>query len=114
MNLERYIQENLPKCIRENREDKGTLIGLPYPYIVPCASGHFQEMYYWDTYFTNKGLIIKGQITQARNNVDNMCYLINRYGFMLNGNRTDYLCNSQPPFLSLMVRDVYDVTEDKE
>ncbi len=112
--IEEYIETNLPKCIRVNKEDKGTLIGLPYPYIVPCASGAFQEMYYWDTYFTNKGLILSGNVEQARNNVDNMCYMIEKYGFVLNGNRTTYLHNSQPPFLSMMARDVYEVTGDKE
>lgn len=112
--IETYIKTNLPKCIRENKEDNGTLIGLPYPYIVPCASGAFQEMYYWDTYFTNKGLILSGNVEQARCNVDNMCYMIERFGFVLNGNRTHYLHNSQPPFLSMMARDVYEVTGDKE
>lgn len=112
--IEEYIETNLPKCIRENKEDSGTLIGLPYPYIVPCASGAFQEMYYWDTYFTNKGLILCGNVEQARNNIDNMCYMIEKYGFVLNGNRTTYLHNSQPPFLSMMARDVYEVAGDKE
>ena len=111
--LKGYIKENLPKTIRENKKDDGTLIGLPYPYTVPCVDGAFQEMYYWDTYFTNKGLILLGDVIQAKNNVDNMLYLVERFGFMLNGNRTHFLRNSQPPFLSLMVRDVYELTGDK-
>lgn len=113
MSIKQYIEENLPKCIRENKKDEGKFIGLPYPYIVPCASGKFQEMYYWDTYFTNKGLILRGDVELAKNNVDNMCFLVRKYGFMLNGNRTSYLYNSQPPFLSMMVHDIYDVTGDK-
>jgi alpha,alpha-trehalase len=43
-----------------------------------------------------------------------MCYLIQKYGFVLNGNRTNFLYNSQPPFLSMMVRDYYEVNPDKE
>ena len=101
-----FILDNWDKVIRENKEDKDTLIGLPYPYTVPCISGMFQEMYYWDTYFTNVGLILSGRIDQAKNNVDNMSYLISRYGFMPNGNRTRYLNNSQPPFLSMMVMEI--------
>lgn len=112
--LKQYIKENFPKCLRENIKDDGTLIGLPRPYTVPCMSGAFQEMYYWDTYFTNKGLVLCGFAEQAKNNVDNMLYLVSRFGFMLNGNRTWFLRNSQPPFLSLMVRDVYEITGDKE
>lgn len=114
MDINQYIEENLPKTIRNNTEDNGKFIGLPYPYVVPCASGKFQEMYYWDTYFTNKGLILRGDVEQARNNVNNMCYLVRKYGFMLNGNITTYLYNSQPPFLSMMVRDIYEVSLDKE
>lgn len=113
-NIEAYINENLPKCIRVNKKDNDSLIGLPYPYIVPCASGTFQEMYYWDTYFTNKGLILLGNVEQARYNVDNLCYMIERFGFVLNGNRTFFLHNSQPPFLSMMIRDVYEVTKEKD
>lgn len=109
-----YIDESLEKCTRFNPEDEGTLIGLPYPYSVPCASDMFQELYYWDTYFTNKGLVVRGDLEQARNNVNNMIYLIEKYGFMLNGSRTTYLFNSQPPFLSIMVRDIYEVDQDKE
>ena len=112
MTIQEYISENLPRTIRLNREDQGKLIGLPYPYSVPCAGNHFQEMYYWDTYFTNLGLIQCGQAEQARNNIDNMIWLIGRYGFMLNGNRTSYLYNSQPPFLALMVKELFSVAGD--
>ena len=111
--VEKYIAERWDLCIRECREDKGTLIGLPFPYTVP-AVGHFDEMYYWDTYFTNKGLEIAGRYEQVKNNRDNMLYLVRRYGFMPNGNRTYYLGKSQPPFLSLMVSDVYSHYRDRK
>lgn len=119
LTIQEYIESNLKACIRynpENRVTKNTdnLIGLPYPYTVPCASGVFQELYYWDTYFINKGLIVKGMIEQARNNADNMFYLIEKYGFVPNANRTGFLRMSQPPFLSLMVLDIYEVTADKK
>lgn len=113
-NIQEYISENLPRCLRENKEDRDTLIGLPYPYMVPSASGLFQEMYYWDTYFTNKGLLLQGNVKQAQNHVDNLCYMIQKYGFVLNGNRTNFLYNSQPPFLSMMAREVYEKNADTE
>ncbi len=108
-----YISSNWDSCIKINTADSGNLIGLPYPYTVP-AVGYFDEMYYWDTYFTNKGLEIDGRYEQVKNNTDNMLYLVDKYGFMPNGNRTYYLSRSQPPFLSLMVRDVYEHYGDKE
>lgn len=110
--IQKYIAENLPRATRFHREDQGKLIGMPFPYSIPGIGDKFQEMYYWDTYFTNLGLLLYGDIGQARNNIDNMCWLIERYGFMLNGNRTSYLYNSQPPFLARMVRDLFAVTKD--
>ena len=114
MTVTEYIKTNWPKCIRENKQDEGSLIGLPRPYTVPSISGAFQEMYYWDTYFINRGLMLIGLTEQAINNTENMFSLIERYGFMLNGNRTGYLYNSQPPFLSEMVKDIYKETGDKK
>lgn len=114
MELKEYIFEGWEKTIRFNPEDNGTLIGLPNPYTVPSENERFQEMYYWDTYFINRGLILSGLLKQAINNTENMFYLIDRYGFMPNGNRTFYLNNSQPPFLSLMVDDIFNQTNDKE
>lgn len=111
-NVMDFIEKNWDRCIAENRFDEGTLIGLPYPYTVP-AVGHFDEMYYWDTYFTNVGLIISGRAALAKNNVDNMLYLINKYGFMPNGNRVCFLYNSQPPYAAEMVRCIYDYYKDK-
>ncbi len=109
--VESYIENNWDKCTNENMQDVGNLIGVPYPYSIP-AVGHFDEMYYWDTYFTNKGLELCGRWAQAKNNTDNILYLVNKYGYMPNGNRTFYLKNSQPPFLSIMVRDVFDHYKD--
>ena len=112
VNVKEYIETNWDKTTRFSTEDNGTLIGLPYPYTVPCCENTFQEMYYWDVYFTNVGLIKSGRLLQAKNNVDNMCYLVNKFGFMPNGNRTYYLSRSQPPFLSRMVRCIYEKTGD--
>lgn len=112
MKLKDYIHDGWQRTIRFNNQDEGTLIGLPNPYTVPSENERFQEMYYWDTYFINRGLILSGLLEQAINNTENMFYLIERYGFMPNGNRTFYLNNSQPPFLSLMVDDIYNETKD--
>ena len=109
-----FIGSNWVNTIRFHPSDSATLIGLPKPYTVPSISGKFQEMYYWDTYFTNVGLIIDGRIQQAINNVENMCYLVNRYGYMPNGNRIWFLGNTQPPYLSMMIKDIYTNTGDKE
>ena len=112
MNLVETIKREWDHCIHNGCKDDGTLIGLPHPYTVPCIGNRFQEMYYWDTSFINRGLILSGRIQQAVNNVENLFFLLDRYGFVPNGNRTYYLKNSQPPFLSRMVADVAAVTKD--
>ena len=109
-----YIREKLPLTLRKNEKDDDTLIGLPYPYTVPCADGIFNELYYWDTYFTNKALFVVGNSQQAKYNVLDILYLIEKFGYMPNGNRTYYLKRSQPPYAALMADDVYRATGDKE
>lgn len=109
-----YIEENWQGTLRLHKEDEGTLIGMPYTYSVSGFGDVFQEMYYWGTYFTNVGLILANRAEQAKNNVNNMVYLINRFGFVPNSNRTWGLTRSQPPFLSEMVKDVYAAIGDKE
>ena len=79
----------------------GTLIPLPFPYIVP--GGRFREVYYWDSYFTMLGLQVSKRVDIIQNMVDNFAYLLNEIGFIPNGNRTYYLGRSQPPFFTLMV-----------
>lgn len=114
MTVKEYVDKNLALSIRVNTEDSGALIGLPYPYIIPSVADMFQEMYYWDSYFANTGLLIRGDVEQAKNNVDNLRYLLDKYGFVLNGNNKGFEYNSQPPFLAKMIREVYDVTGDQE
>jgi alpha,alpha-trehalase len=78
-----------------------SLLALPYPYIVP--GGRFGEVYYWDSYFTMLGLKESDEIDMIEDMIKNFASLIDRYGFIPNGNRSYYLSRSQPPFFSLMV-----------
>jgi alpha,alpha-trehalase len=81
------------------------LLYLPYPYVVP--GGRFNEMYGWDSYFTQVGLVRDGELDLAKNMTDNFLYQIEHYGKILNANRTYYLGRSQPPFLTQMILNVY-------
>ena len=76
-------------------------VPLPHPYIVP--GGRFREIFYWDSYFTMLGLNVSGRIDLMRGMLDNFAYLLDRFGFIPNGNRTYFLSRSQPPYFSLMV-----------
>ncbi len=49
------------------------------------------------------GLKESGEVDLIEDIVKNFASLINRYGFIPNGNRTYYLSRSQPPYFSMMV-----------
>jgi alpha,alpha-trehalase len=87
------------------------LLFLPRPYVVP--GGRFNEMYGWDSYFIQVGLLRDGEIGLARDLADNFLYEIRYYGKILNANRTYYLTRSQPPFLTQMLLGVYRNTSDR-
>jgi alpha,alpha-trehalase len=82
------------------------LLYLPHPYIVP--GGRFNEMYGWDSYFILLGLESEHREAMAKGIVDNFLFEVEHYGSVLNANRTYYLTRSQPPFLTSMIRAVYE------
>ncbi len=86
-------------------KDQG-LLYLPRPYVVP--GGRFNEMYGWDSYFIQLGLLRDSEVELARDMADNFLYEIRNYGKILNANRTYYLTRSQPPFLTQMLLGVYE------
>lgn len=109
-----YIEEYWPKLIRENKKDKGSLIGLPNSYIVPSDAGVFDEQYYWDSYPVVRALIDHPKYGDiAVGMVDNLLYLVDRFGIIPNASRFYFLSRSQPPLLSSMVFLVYQKTKDK-
>jgi alpha,alpha-trehalase len=87
------------------------LLYLPEPYVVP--GGRFNEMYGWDSYFIQLGLLRDNLISLARGMADNFVYEIRNYGMILNANRTYYLTRSQPPFFTEMLLNVYRKTRDR-
>ncbi len=96
------ISTNHPSKALANEDSLyGSLIPLPYPYIVP--GGRFREIYYWDSYFSCLGLQQDKRIDILENMVNNFAYLLDHIGHIPNGNRTYYLGRSQPPFFACMV-----------
>jgi alpha,alpha-trehalase len=92
--------------VRPEELPNAGLLYLPFPYVVP--GGRFNEMYGWDSYFILLGLEADHQETLAKGMVDNFLFEIEHYGSVLNANRTYYLTRSQPPFLTSMIRAVYE------
>jgi alpha,alpha-trehalase len=88
------------------------LLYLPHPYVVP--GGRFNEMYGWDSYFIQMGLLRDDLLPLAKDMADNFLYEIRYYGKILNANRTYYLSRSQPPFLTSMLLAVFARTQDRK
>lgn len=87
---------------RKNRRDRGSLIALPNPYIVP--GGRFTEQFYWDSYFIMLGLVADERWEIIEGMVKNCAYMIRKFGFIPTANRTYFLSRSQPPAFALMVK----------
>jgi alpha,alpha-trehalase len=84
-----------------NRKNRGSLLALPHPYVVP--GGRFKEQFYWDTYFIMLGLARDGKWKMIDGMMRNYAYMIRKFGCIPTANRSYFLSRSQPPFLSHMV-----------
>lgn len=101
-NIGEHIRKLWHHLERRNRLDKGSLIALPYPYVVP--GGRFNEQFYWDSYFIMLGLASEERWDMVEGMVKNFAYMMRKFGFIPTANRTYFLSRSQPPFFSHMVR----------
>jgi alpha,alpha-trehalase len=106
LHMEEHLTRLWPVLTRkaDQLEPRSSLIPLPYDYVVP--GGRFSEIYYWDSYFTILGLKAQKRYDLIQNMVKNFAHLIDTIGFIPNGNRNYYLTRSQPPFFSLIVREL--------
>ena len=108
----KYIRKFWPHLTRVHHDDKDTLIGLPNPYLVPAynesSAFTFDEMYYWDSYFMVQGMLSDQKNKQLVMGIlDNLFFLIKRYGMVPNANKTYLVSHSQPPLLTSFIFDVY-------
>lgn len=87
---------------RSEKKNKGSLIGLPHPYVV--SGGRFRSVFYWDSYFIALGLAVSGHWGLIEDMAKNFAFLLRRYRRILTGNRTYFKSRSQPPVFSLIIR----------
>ena len=105
-----YIANNWTKTFHAPSEMRGNFV-VPKPYISPSIGGMYTDLYYWDVYFMNLGLMIDGHDGQVENNLDNMAYFIDTLGYMPNANTL--ADRSQPPLFCSAVYDYYVHKGDK-
>lgn len=107
------IWKTLARKIKDDvkvRPELYSLIWVPNGFCIP--GGRFRELYYWDTYWIVNGLLLCDMKQTARGIIENIISMVNRFGFMPNGNRVYYLNRSQPPLLILMVFNYFQTTKD--
>jgi alpha,alpha-trehalase len=86
-------------------DPKKTLIFLPFPYSSAGGSeSKFPELYGWDTQFINLALLEHDRPDIVRWHILDQLTMIDRFGRVLNGNRTFYLGRGQPPMLPWSVK----------
>ncbi|XP_054825207.1 probable trehalase isoform X2 [Prosopis cineraria] len=89
-----------------------TLLPLPASFVIPGS--RFREVYYWDSYWIIRGLLVSKMYKTATAIVTNLISLVDEYGFVPNGARAYYTHRSQPPLLSAMIYEIYSTTGDIE
>lgn len=115
--VQKYIKESWSRTKMIDKNGSGFRgIDLPYPYSPPCivGEGKFTFFFYWDTFWTNEGLLLSGEkenIELAKNNIQNMFWLIERHGFM--PNHVGLENRSHPPMLCRMLRSYFENTGDE-
>jgi alpha,alpha-trehalase len=108
-----YIRANWPRSIYHDAPGTGFAgVDIPFPYTSPCikGEGHFSFFFYWDTYFTNLGLLRHGHAQTAKDNIKNMLWFIARQGYM--PNHVGLYNRSQSPYLCRMVKEYIAATDD--
>jgi len=109
------IWRNLTRKItksKEEIEEKSSLIYLEHPFVVP--GGRFREVYYWDSYWTIKGLLLSEMYNTTKGMIENFQSMIKSFGHIPNGNRVYYTKRSQPPLFTQMVWDYLNTTNNPE
>jgi len=116
MEVETYIHQNW----HTSKIDSSKILWLgkngiipPKPYMT--VNDEHKLIYYWDSYFTNKGLLLVDSLSEyARNSTDDLLWMVDTLGFVPNANMFWGMNRSQPPFLAMMVKDVHQKFKDKK
>jgi len=107
--LWRDLSRRIKDEVRENPQ-LYSIIYVPNGFVVP--GGRFREFYYWDTYWIVKALLHYDMTTTVRGMIENFLLMVKTYGLVPNGGRIYYTKRSQPPYLTLMMKEYIDKTAD--
>lgn len=109
-----YIANYWKEIERFHPKDDKTLVGLPYPYLIPSndVTFGFNELYYWDSYFMVQGMMDVEHLEFVKGIVENLLTLMQRFHIVPNASRTYFTGRSQPPLLTSLIMQVYKLSGD--
>lgn len=76
-----HVANLWPTLRRRNRKNRGSLVAVPYEYVVP--GGRFSEQFYWDSYFIMLGLAADGEWSTIAGTMRNYAYMLRKVGLIL-------------------------------
>ena len=78
----------------KNQEKYDSLIGMKHPQMI-ISGGRFREIYYWDSFWIIKGLLVCDMHISARQTLENIMYSTKKFGHTVNENRIYYQHNDE-------------------
>ncbi|CAH1390439.1 unnamed protein product [Nezara viridula] len=100
---------------RETAEDIAldhSIIPLPRGFIVSSPNHH--EINYWDSYWIVKGLLASEMHQTAAGIIENLCHLIEKFGYVPKAGRYYFRGRSSPPLLAAMLDSYLAATQDMD
>ncbi len=119
LQLERNINYPDDKVFDPKTASAETLIKLPEPYL--RAGSFHPELYPHDASYSisailrlvSAGILDKKYLSLVKSMLDDFYFMVQRYGYVLNGNRSYYTSRSQANVLASNVLEYYQVTQDR-
>lgn len=92
-------------------------IWMPRGYVAGGTEGSpawYSTMFSWDAYFSNMALMVHSRIELVRDAIDNYLTMIERFGYMPNGNQLGLSTRSQTPIFPDSIQRYLAATQDEE
>lgn len=109
-----YIDQRWEDTVRPPCANDGREIVFPHPHTVPSTDPCMWVFFYWDTYFTNLGLIRHGRVAQARRNAENVLHCIEQLGYVPNISTRIAHNRSQIPVAAVLFDELHRLAPDRD
>src|SRR5438309_4229372 len=109
---ERFRVENriIRRVILRPAQKNYNIIEVPFACVVPNET-KYRYIFYWDSYFTFRGVLGTKREWIIPDMVENFIYIFKKYNIIPNFSHPEALGRSQAPLLTSMIFDAYDVIQ---